>query len=149
MTLSTTSYKYSNATGWWQNILNSMGKCIIVDGIFGNQTKNATISFQGDPLWGVTPADGAVNTNDWNAVQFAKPPGSPNYRHQPTGYVDGYGTGYWKYYGGGESALLGWNPWAPQQFFNPYRISQGGQNTNWTLIAATASRTMGSYGCAA
>jgi hypothetical protein len=153
MTLSATSNKYSNATAFWQLILNSNGSCLAVDGIFGTLTRNATIGFQND--FGATPANGTVAVGTWNATQFALIPQNPNeppsYRHQPTGYVDGFGTQYFTYYGGGggEEAKQGWNPYVPQWFFNPFMNSQAGQSTGWSLIAASANRTIGSYSCTA
>lgn len=153
-TLSTSQHNVSNAAAWWQNILNSTGKCVAVNGVFGISTKNASIAWQNDSTFGFTPpffpgsANGVVNQDDYNAMQFAKDPFGI-YRHRYAGYTDGYATQYWLYYGGGEAALMGWNPYAHQQFFNPYRISQASQSTGWTLIAASANRTIGSYSCAA
>jgi hypothetical protein len=43
--------------------------------------------------------------------------------------------------------MQGWNPTVPQWFFNPYALSQSGQSTGWTLIAASANRTISSYPC--
>ena len=158
-TLSMNTHRYSNASAWWQNLLNSTGKCLVLDGNFGSLTKAATQTWQGDTgydadgQWQSATTDGVVNSDDFNKMQFSKAPGGygiPNYyRHQYAGYTDGYATQYWTYYGGGESALLGWNPFAAQQFFNPYRISQAGMTSNWTLIPASANRTISSYPCAA
>ncbi|TPW12487.1 MAG: hypothetical protein FD127_2606 [Acidimicrobiaceae bacterium] len=148
MTLSQTSYKYSNASAFWQTLANSNGECIPVDGIFGPVTAAATINIQNG--FGV-PATDVVNAGTRNALQFwvasyEEPDHILIYRHQNFGYIDGFGTQYWSYYGGGPiEALMGWNPIVPQWFLNPYPASSG--SINWTLIAASASRTIGSYPC--
>lgn len=161
--LSTSTHNSSNAAAFWQNIVNSTGPCLAVNGLFNTSTRNTTITLQSN--WDTSlntphqpdfpnllPADGIVNKNDWNGMQFstyAVLQGEVLYRHQYRGYTDGYATQYWQYYGGGGYALMGWNQFVPNWFFNPYRISQGNQNSGWTLIAATSNRTIGSYSCTA
>jgi peptidoglycan hydrolase-like protein with peptidoglycan-binding domain len=90
----TSSLKYSNASAFWQALANSEGGCLAVDGIFGSLTKAETINVQNSN--GVTPANGVVNITTWNAMQFAQYFDPVNnqwiYRHQPTGYTDGFGT---------------------------------------------------------
>lgn len=146
-TLSTSSFAYSNATAFWQNIVNSTARCVPVDGIFGSVTDAATAAVKGSAEFNISPANGVVDSATWNGMQFSQVGGI--YRHLPTGYTDGFGDQYYTYYGGGNEALMAWNPYVPQWFLNPYRISQAGQTTGWTLIAASANRTIGSYNCAA
>ncbi len=160
-TVSTSTHAYSNATAFWQTILNSTNACVIVNGIFGSQTQAMTINRQ--QTWNsynpsfpnILPADGVVNTNDWNGMQFSKTPpnnqgGDSYYRHQYYGYTNGYATEYWTYYGGGAfEALMGWNAFVPNWYLNPYPVSQAGWSSGWSLFPASASRTIGSYSCSA
>ncbi len=140
ISLSKTSYRYSNATGFWQTILNSNHCTCIVDGDFGNQTRDKTISFQtGHGLF----ASGAVGPSTWNYINDSQSVYGP--RLDPTGIIDGYGTAYYSFYGGVDpSALLGWNPFGSQWMFNPYSSSSG--STGWPLYAAILSRNIGSFG---
>lgn len=58
----------------------------------------------------------------------------------PTGYVDGYATEYYDYYGGqAYSSVLGWNSFVPQWLFDPH-VSSG-----VPTLHATSARTMGTY----
>jgi hypothetical protein len=151
MTLSTTSNSHSNATAFWQTILNSAARCVAVDGVFGAATATATSVTKSSPEYGL-PATGVVDAATWNGFQFNilgyDNQGNPIYRHNPTGYVDGFADQYWTYYGGGSyEAHMAWNAFVPQWFLSPYPASQAGQSSGWTLIAASANRTIGSYPC--
>ncbi len=134
-TLSTTSYQNSNMTGLWQAIMNSNDAGLGIDGNFGNLTKTATINWQN--AMGVT-ATGKVNFATWDATYEALDGVYAPKRLSPTGVVDGYGTVYYSYYGGGSGcgAALGWNPIASQWLFSQ-RPTQP-----WALINATIADTI-------
>ena len=60
-----------------QDALNNMGRSLSIDGIFGNNTKNAVINFQ--RYYGLTP-DGIVGCNTWKKiVSIANGMGKSNY----------------------------------------------------------------------
>lgn len=139
ITVGPSSYKYSNATGFWQAIINSPTGCTTqVDGIYGSVTQ----------WWAAHTQNVIIGSNNggimdsWamSNIQLAKAPGGFT-RLQNTGVTDGYGTQKIYYYGGSASnAELGWNPISQQWLFSPTPTS----NPN-LLIPALSSRTMGSY----
>jgi hypothetical protein len=137
MTLSSSSYKYSNATGFWQAIVNSNGCSIGLDGIFGNLTTWYSAGIQNGVL-GYNNG-GIINAQIWNGFQDAVSVYGP--RLNNTFFIDGFGTRRYTYYGGIDpGAVLGWNPFASQWLFSPYPVT-----SQTTLIAATPNRTIGSF----
>jgi peptidoglycan hydrolase-like protein with peptidoglycan-binding domain len=126
----------SNQVGFWQALLFSNGWCITFDGIYGQQTKSATISFQngvlGYPLPN-RPADGIVGWRTWLDTQNAV---------DPNGYprLINYGGGSYAYYGGGASDA---NLFFPGGSSTWYFMQPG---SNWWYLATNA-RTMGSATC--
>jgi hypothetical protein len=136
ITLSNTSYKYSNMSGFWQAVLNSNACPVAVDGIYGNVTHWYTDSFQ-YALFGTHNA-GTMTPAYLNAFQRAGSPYGP--RLVDLFYTDGYGTQHYSYYGGYDSPVrLGWNPFAAQWFFAQRPVAQP-----WALTSATPNRTIGS-----
>lgn len=137
LTLSTTSYKYSNMSGFWQAVLNSNGCPVVLDGIFGNVTKWHTAVFQ-NALF--SQNNGGVMTPYWlNRFQNASHP-AYGPRLSYTGYTDGYATQHYSYYGGFDSPVnLGWNPFSSQWLF-----AQRPASNPTALTPATPSRTIGS-----
>jgi hypothetical protein len=114
-TVSSTSYRYSNMSGFVQALANSNGCPLTVDGIYGNQTTWYTAVFQNQIVG--TNNGGVMNPSMWLAVQSAKDQWGFD-RLGWGGAVDAYGTQYWGYYGGGASgAALGWNPFNSQWLF--------------------------------
>jgi len=140
ITLSTSSYKYSNAAGLWQTINNANNCNTIVDGIFGNQTKSTTVAWQ--QQFGLV-ADGVVGSQTWNFVNDSRYGAFNENRLSPTGYIDGYATFYYTFYGGipPASAHLAWNPFGEQWFFEA-NANQGAPS-NWNLKPAYAYRNIG------
>lgn len=140
ITLSSSSYQYSNMSGLWQAVVNSNGCNIAVDGIYGNVTTWYTALFQ----------NSIVGWNNGGVMS----PAMLNFFHGATsvygvrlvyaGYTDGYGTQHYGYYGGfsgSSETRLGWNPISGQWLFSQYPF---GNPT--LLVAATPSRTIGSVG---
>jgi hypothetical protein len=143
LTLSSSSYKYSNMSGFWQAVVNSNGCNIAVDGIYGNITTWYTATFQNAILGynngGVmTPA--MLNSFHGATSVYGQ-------RLVYTGYTDGFATRHYGYYGGftgSNDTRLGWNPFSTQWLFSQY------PNSNPTsLVPATPSRTIGSVGACA
>lgn len=136
-TVSSTSYKYSNMTGFVQGLINSTGDActLTVDGIFGSVT-TWWLAVTQNVLLGYNNG-GVMSPAMWNAFYVAHPPGQSYNALIQDGFVDGYGTQYWYYYtGGGSPEPLGWNPIASQWLFSQYR-----QNPS-ALVQATPSRTI-------
>ncbi len=136
ITLSTTSYKYSNMSGFWQAVVNSNGCPIVVDGIFGNYTKWFTAVFQ-NGIFGWN--NGGMMTPWWlNHFQTATSVYGPRLYY--TGYTDGYATQHYGYYGGFDSPVnLGWNPFSSQWLF-----AQRPASAPHALTPATPNRTISS-----
>jgi hypothetical protein len=136
ITLSISSYKYSNMSGFWQAVLNSQGCPVAVDGIFGSVTTWYTDSFQ-LALFGTHNA-GVMTPTYLNMFQNAQSVyGS---RLSYLFITDGYGTDHYTYYGGFDSPVrLGWNPYSSQWLF-----SQTPASLPTSLTPATPSRTIGS-----
>ena len=139
ITLSSSSYKYSNMSGVWQAVLNSSNCPVAVDGIYGNFTTWYTAVFQ----------NGVLGYNNGGVMT----PSMLNAFHGATSYyglrrvyldTDGYGTRHYGYYGGYsgfDDTRIGWNPISSQWLFSQY------PNSNPTaLVPATPSRTIGSVG---
>jgi hypothetical protein len=141
-TVSSTSYKYSNMSGFVQALVNSNGCSIPVDGIFGNVTTwNLAVAQNG--ILG-TNNGGVMNTWSWNGFQNALDPFGLA-RLSSTTFTDAYGTQHRYYYGGGSlNAEFGWNPISSQWLFSQYPSS----NPN-LLVSATPSRTIGSVAACA
>ena len=144
---STSPYKYSNMSGFAQAVINSQGETcsVAVDGIFGNTTTWWLAVAQN--FWLGYNNGGSMSPSMWNAlygVTFYTDanglahPGGPNDppRLNATGNYDGLGTAYYEFYGSGNIAYLGWNPFSPQWMF-----AQSPNNPN-ALIPATPSRTI-------
>jgi hypothetical protein len=81
---------------------------------FNSSLRTTTIEVQQTwnsyyPPFTTQPADGIVNGNDWDAIEFAYTPPGPN---PPPGVLPGFMR--YQYFGvtdGGTSAHLGWNPY--------------------------------------
>lgn len=135
-TLSSTSYRYSNMTGLWQAILNSNAAGLSIDGNFGSVTGTATNNWRN----AIGAGSGtSVTPSVWSATQNAVDGVYAPYRLNSTGYVDGYGTAHYSYYGGSggcSSARLGWNPIVSQWLFGQYPSNPG------ALVNATIARTI-------
>lgn len=141
LTVSSTSYKYSNMSGFVQSLVNSNGCSISVDGIFGSLTTWYLATMQNGIL-GYNNG-GVMNPSMWSAFQNAGSVYGQRLAYQ--GIVDGYGTSYYSYYGGGAlDAELGWNPFGSQWLFSPTPVSNRA-----FLVQATPSRTIGSYAACA
>ena len=98
-TVSGTSYRYSNMSGFWQAIINSNpGTEIANDGNYGSQTTWKTASWQ--LTLGVSQT-AAADFNTWFATYWAPDGVYATYRLNATGQVDAYATAYYTYYGGG------------------------------------------------
>lgn len=141
--LSTAQNPVSNAVGFWQVILSANTCGLAIDGLFGTQTHNRTLIQQSQ--LGLTQ-DGVVGVATFHATQtatFTDAQGFSYPRLNPTGYVDGYGTEHYLYYGGqAYNSYLGWNSFVPQWLFDPYIL------TDSPTLHATSARTMGTYpGC--
>jgi len=145
ITLSQTSYKYSNMSAFWQAIVNADGCNIPVDGVYGPTTTWYTATFQNHLF---STNNGGVMTPGWlNYFQLATDTTPGHYpRLRQTGFIDGYGTVHYGYYAGQESFTteLGWNPISAQWLFSQYPISNP-----HALIPATPSRTVGSVSACA
>ena len=142
-TISMSSNKFSNMSGFWQAVVNSNNCPLTVDGIFGNNTGWFTAVFQNEILgWN----NGAVmNPSMLNAFHGAT--SVYGQRLSYTGYTDGTATQHYGYYGGFTDAMhtrLGWNPFGVQWLFSQYPLS----NPTW-LHHATPSRTIGSVSACA
>jgi hypothetical protein len=136
-TVSSSSYKYSNMTGFVQALINSTGDTctLTVDGIFGSVTTWDLATMENEIL-GYNNA-GVMTPAIWNAFYYANPPGQTYDALIQGTFTDGYGTQYWEYYtGGGDTAKLGWNPIASQWLFSQYRSNPS------SLVNATPSRTI-------
>lgn len=141
ITLSSTSYKYSNMSGFWQAVLNSNGCPVTLDGIYGSLTTWFTADFQNGIL-GFNNG-GVMTPAMLNGFQNATSPYGP--RLSFLGIIDGYGTRHYSYYGGFDSPnRLGWNPISAQWLFSQTPAS----NPN-ALIPATPSRAIGSVSACA
>ena len=141
VTLSTSSYSYSNMSGFWQAVLNSNGCKVAVDGVYGSTTAWYTAAFQNSLF---STNNGGVMTPGWLSY-FQNSTSVYGSRLINTNYTDGYGTSHYSYYGGFDSPVeLGWNPFASQWMF-----SQTPASNPSALIAATPSRTIGSVGACA
>jgi hypothetical protein len=140
ITLSSSSYKYSNMSGFWQAVVNSNGCPIAVDGIYGSLTTWHTAVFQNDVLGGNN--GGVMTPAMLNAAHGAV---HPVYGLRCVYlYTDGYGTRHYGYYGGftgNDATRVGWNPISAQWLFSQYPY---GNPT--ALVPATRSRTIGSVG---
>jgi len=134
-TVSSSSYQYSNMSGFVQAIVNSNGCSLTVDGVFGYLTT----------WWLAVAQNGIIGSNNggvmnawsWTGFQTASDPyGQP--RLSAAIYIDGYGTQHRSYYGGGSAeAWLGWNPFSTQWLFTQYPSSSPD-----LLVPATPSRTI-------
>jgi len=141
VTVSNTSYRYSNMTGLVQTLINSNGCTTGVDGNFGNITKWNLSVMQNGVLG--TNNGGVMDPTMWSAFQNATSVYGPRLSYEM--FVDGYGTQYYGYYGGASyPAELGWNPNVPRWLFSPTPVSNRAN-----LLQATPSRTMGSYAACA
>jgi hypothetical protein len=135
-TVSQTSYKFSNITGFWQALLNSRACGVQLDAIFGSNTAAETVNWKNG--LGIAPATNTVNKATWDASQnsivFGQGPPFPRLQ---SGAYNAFGTQFYSYYGGGaSSAVLGWNVFVGQWYYD-YRPNDGAEN--W--YAATPSRT--------
>ena len=141
ITLSVTSYKYSNMSGFWQAVLNSNGCVVVLDGIFGSTTAWYTSAFQ-NSLFATN--NGGIMTPAW-LNYFQNATSVYGGRLIDKNYVDGYGTRHYSYYGGFDSAVeLGWSPFSAQWMFSQTPAS----NPN-ALVAATPNRSIGSVAACA
>ena len=136
-TVSTTSYKYSNMSGFVQSIINSNGCGVTTDGVFGPLTKSNLATTQS----GILGSNNGGVMNAWSWYAFQNAVDTFGYtRLSGSNGVDGYGTQWRGYYGGGaSSAALGWNPISAQWLFSQYPNS-----SPTSLQPATPSRTIGS-----
>lgn len=140
ITLSSSSYKYSNMSGLWQAVVNSNGCNIAVDGIYGSITTWHTAVFQNGIL-GYNNG-GVMSPAILNAFHGAN--SAYGKRLVYTNYTDGYGTKHYGYYGGfssSDDSRLGWNPISSQWLFSQYPYSNP-----ISLVPATPSRTISSVG---
>lgn len=83
----------SNQVGFWQTLLCSNSQGVTVDGKFGNQTFNATKSFQ--TAIGAS-SSGVVGWVTWNKAENFIPPGNGG---SPA--LQNLAGAYYSYYGGG------------------------------------------------
>lgn len=140
--LSSSSYSASNATGFWQAVMSANQCGLLVDGLFGVQTTNATKAQQA--RLGLSQ-DGVVGVNTMYHTQNASyldGQGDRHFRLSGPYYIDGYATEYWTYYDGMSfSVSLGWNGFSSQWLFDPEL------NSGWPtyLIPAYSYRTMGTH----
>jgi hypothetical protein len=137
ITLSQTSFRYSNMAGFWQAVLNSNGCPVAVDGNYGPVTTWHTAAFQ-NGLFGWNNG-GVMTPTMLDAVQSAQSVYGP--RFNPIGLPDGFGTQGYYYYGGfgSDETRVGWNPFASQWVFSQYPRSNPGAYAH-----ATPTRTIGS-----
>jgi hypothetical protein len=138
ITLSSSSYQYSNMTGFWQAIVNSDQCPIAVDGIYGNLTTWYTAVLQNHIF---NSNNGGVMTPGMLELFHEVESDVYGRRLSDSLYTDGYGTHWYGYYSGFEAdkTALGWNPISSQWLFSQYPVS-----APWALVAATPSRTIGS-----
>ncbi len=136
VTLSSSSYRYSNMTGFWQTIVNANACPISVDGNYGDSTTWYTAVFQNSILG--SNNGGVMTPSVLNSVQNAS--SVYGYRLSIAGPPDGFGTRPYHYYAGFDSPnVLGWNPISSQWLFAQYPASNPA-----ALVPATPNRTIGS-----
>jgi hypothetical protein len=124
------SGNYSNAAGFWQAIICGNSPDIYLDGIFGNQSRAATLKFKKEVLGWTTATNPNVPQTTWDGARYSDFLGFPHL--QPSG------GGYYSYYGGSAVATdLYWNG-------NDWKFLQTPSST-WYV--ATTARTMGSTLC--
>lgn len=120
---------YSNVAGFWQAILCGNNSTIALDGIYGNQSKAATLQFKREVL-GLTTTNQNVTSSSWAIARTSSYLGFTHL--QPSG------GGFYSYYAGNSGgAELYWNG-------NDWKFLQPPANT---YIVATTARTMGSTSC--
>lgn len=141
LTVSSSSYRYSNMSGFVQALVNSNACTTGIDGNFGPITTwNLAVMQNG--ILGYNNG-GVMDPGMWQAFQFAGSVYGPRLDYT---YTDGYATEHWTYYGGGSgpSAEFGWNSFGTQWFFSPTPASNPS-----ALFPATPNRTIGSYAACA
>jgi hypothetical protein len=144
ITISSSSNRYSNMSGFVQAIVNSFSCSVAIDGNYGSLTTWYAADMQNRALG--TNNGGVMNPSMLLAIQTAdRPPlypGAPSVdRLEWPGAIDAFGTQLWSYYGGNAagSAKLGWNPISAQWLFS--------QNLSGTgYYPASTSRTISSVG---
>ena len=96
---------YSNAAGFWQAIVCGNSSNIVLDGIFGTQTRSASLQFKKEVLGLTSATSGNVSGGTWlttNVSSFLN--GGTATHLQPSG------GGFYSYYAGGSTgAELYWN----------------------------------------
>jgi hypothetical protein len=124
------SGNYSNVAGFWQAIICGNSPGIYLDGIYGNQSKAATLRFKKEVLGWTNATNQNVTSGTWT--------GARNSSHLGFIHLQPLGNGYYSYYAGSSNATdLYWNG-------DDWKFLQIPSNT-WYV--ATTSRTMGSTLC--